>query len=464
MFRIRVPKIPAKATIPFVCLGIITALYLSGHEVKYVFASMVVLTYVLLFPRKLFNPKNFVFGFYFVWYCLGPICAERYAHMYERFGTERVNTAFVYCFATYAFAMFTLEWFLNDLDKGQKITTSTKFYDKKDKRHEQIERKCGELRLSITAFTVLCVLFAVGLLIYISRTGGIGAWLTSANDAFFNRGGSGFFYIMFTQSLLLLLYFEGQKAVIGVLGYARRFLYIGLLAVSYVFIGSRSTTFMAILVLFADRIIKLDTFNRKSIIIIISGIAIFVIGMVVRLDDLILSNVSYSVNRILNYFDTFENLLIMMRDFSPGFMRTFLLPLNWPLAKLGISVFAPYYDMSIWLTTVYYPDSWLNGGTTQWPLEADMYMSFFFWGGIPVVIAYFVIIAYIYRKAQDKGVWQYIYIIEGFYIISHLRGGFLIYWYYWLIPIYIWLLKKYKKKDNTIIVQGEIEAGQGNIV
>ena len=181
--------------------------------------------------------------------------------------------------------------------------------------------------------------------VYIRRTGGIAAWISSANDAFFNRGGAGIFYILFTHTLLLLLYFEGQRAETGLWSYFRRILYIALLAVSYTFIGSRSTTFMMILVLFADRVIKLDTLDRKSLLIIFSGLTVFVVGMIVRLGDLMRISLSVSVNQILNYFDTFENLLILLRDFSPDIGKTFFLPLNWPLVKMGVTAFSPFYDM-----------------------------------------------------------------------------------------------------------------------
>ena len=194
---------------------------------------------------------------------------------------------------------------------------------------------------------------------------------------------------------------------------------------------------------------KLDIGDRKSIVVILSGFTVFIIGMVVRLGDLMLVSVSKSLSHVLNYFDTFENLLMVMKDYPPGLFGTFFLPLNCPWVKLGVTEVSQYYDISIWMTVNYYPESWLNGGTTQWPLESDMYLSFCFWGGLPIVILYFSIIAYLYRKAQTKSVWQFIYIIEGFYIISHLRGGFLIYWYYWLIPIYVWLIKRYYKESYS---------------
>ena len=51
---------------------------------------------------------------------------------------------------------------------------------------------------------------------------------------------------------------------------------------------------------------------------------VFVVGMIVRLGDLMRISLSVSVNQILNYFDTFENLLILLRDFSPDIGKTFL--------------------------------------------------------------------------------------------------------------------------------------------
>ncbi|WP_155833827.1 O-antigen polymerase [Butyrivibrio hungatei] len=353
---------------------------------------------------------------------------------------EKVNQAFLMCFVTYAVAMFTLEWFLNDLDKDTDRITEV--------RKEKKDRKKNEIRMGKVTFSVVCSLFTIGFFIYVKRTGGFSAWIKSANDAFFSRGGAGMFYLLFTHALLLLLFFEGQRGITGWRGYFRRFLYIVLLCASYTFIGSKSTTFMMILMLMADKVIKLETLDKKSILLIVLGLVIFVVGMIVRLGEIMTGSLITGINQILNYFDTFENFLIMTRDYSPDFLRTFFLPLNWPLVKLGITNFSEFFDMSVWLTMKYYPDSWMNGGTMQWPIEADMYMSFYYWGGIPLLIIYFATIALIYKKAQNRGAWQFIYIIEGFYILSHLRGGFLIYWYYWLIPLYIWLIIKYDKKQS----------------
>ena len=77
------------------------------------------------------------------------------------------------------------------------------------------------------------------------------------------------------------------------------------------------------------------------------------------------------------------------------------------------------------------------------------------YGGIIFVVLYFAIIAYLYKKAQKKGVWQFIYMLECCYIGSHLRGGFLIYWYYWLIPLYIWLVMRYDKHSDEAKIKNK---------
>ena len=116
-----------------------------------------------------------------------------------------------------------------------------------------------------------------------------------------------------------------------------------------------------------------------------------------------------------------------------------------------------FRSMSIWLTNIYYPDSWVKGGTHQWPIEADMYFNYMFVFGFPILGLYFWIIAKLYKLAQKKGgVWMFIYINEWFDIIGHLRGGIFLHIYWYLIPLYIILvlidkycLKKINIKDKN---------------
>jgi len=146
----------------------------------------------------------------------------------------------------------------------------------------------------------------------------------------------------------------------------------------------------------------------------------------------------------LNYFDTFENFGKLLQDYSSGLFVTFFMPFLWPFIKLGLSN-QEFYDINVWLTAQYTPDTWYAGqGTNQWNIETDMYLNYHFWGGIPLVILYFAIIAFLYNKAKSVGgVWKFIYIYEATLILSHLRGGLFIFWYWYLIPLYAWLIFKY---------------------
>ena len=43
----------------------------------------------------------------------------------------------------------------------------------------------------------------------------------------------------------------------------------------------------------------------------------------------------------------------------------------------------------------------------------------------------------------------YIYILEMINILSHLRGGLFIYWYWYLIPMYVLLVIRFNKCART---------------
>lgn len=399
--------------------------YFSGFNLQYMFVIGAVIIYILMMPSKLLNPKNIVFGFYFMWYGVAPLLASRYENLKDNL--EIANKAFLMCFCTYAIAMITLEIMENKY---------------KNYRAQNYVFKIKLLPLEKMA---LFFLFLIALSIYIEKTGGLSLWLTDANEAFFNRRGSGGFYLIFEYSLLILLFEYGNQKNKTIL---KNIAYISICLCGMFFCGSKSTALLMLLILFSEQILKLKLKNPKSLIVIGVGIAVFIAGMYIRLRPVI-TDLAAIISTSLNYFDTFDELMLSLEEIPPSWGSTVLLPLNWVLMKLGgYYINVPYHDMSIWLTTIYYPDSWINGGTHQWPIETDMYLSFNYWGGIPFLILYFIIIGIVYRNAEHKkGVWGYIYIIEMMNIISHLRGGLFIYWYWYLIPMYIVLLLRFRRKE-----------------
>lgn len=385
------------------------------------FVCAILCIYCMVIPQYFFNPKNFVMGFYFMWYGIAPLFADRYKGLTD--GDYYVSLAYSMFLVTFSCSMLTLDWVENH--------NSVCLYRKE--KQEKLENK--EL------FCLLLV-YLVALFIYIQRTGGISLWLSNPNDAFFSRGGSGIFYLLFEYSALLIFFFEGKKK-----GLLRKVLLFVLCLVTMYFCGSKSIMMLFLFMLFSTQTMKIKLLDKKSMGVIGIGIIVFGFGIFVRLGHYIISFRSM-LTVCLSYFDTLDEFLLLLKNHSSNLFQTIYYPINWILMKFGFHVGAPYFDTSIWFTTVYYPESWQGGGTHQLPLEAYLYLNFKYWLGIPLVIAYFYLIGWIYNKGRNEsGVWRFICINECMAILSHLRGGLLNYWYIYLLPFYM-LLVLWEKRVN----------------
>ena len=307
--------------------------------------------------------------------------ASRYTENMQAYA-ESVNQAFLMCFITYAVAMVTLD-----------ICIGPAEYKKHDINIAVRQDRSGKM--------ITWTLFFTGLIIFIHRTGGLALWLSDANRAYFSRRGSGAFYLLFTLSLTVIVFFEGQKKA----WYERSISYIPyygfcilFLLANSIFIGSKGVTLLMFLMMFCEFFINENLVSKKTILLGTVGCGIFFTGMYVRLGSW-----RFVFSWFLNYFTTFENFGRLIKDYEPGWFRTVFMPLLWPLAKLGILSDHYFYDFNIWLTTKYFPDSWyIEQGTEQWNLESDLYLSFHYYWGIPLIILYFAVIAFLYRQACCK--------------------------------------------------------------
>ena len=150
----------------------------------------------------------------------------------------------------------------------------------------------------------------------------------------------------------------------------------------------------------------------------------------------------------LNYFTALRNLMLLIKDFEPGFIQTFFLPFNKFLTPFGLSDPGLYFDMNHMLTDKYFPSAWEIRATEQWPVEADLYLNFYFVFGLPLIFFYTFMVGYIYSKARcesNLGIWI-VSILLTFSIVSHLRGSIYNHVDFYLYPmfyiIYI-MLKRY---------------------
>lgn len=383
---------------------------------KIYFTVGTLVIYLVMLPKGLFNPKNFVFGFYFMWYGIAPLFANRYKTL-DNYDSNVIRAYRMLIF-TFAIAMITLD-----------------FCEKKWDIKRPEEAKSGRSHLTIKEETILILVYIVGLWLYVYRTGGVELWLKNPNDAFFSRGGSGYLYLIFEYTALLLLFFGGQKR-----GHIKKIPYVILCIISMYFCGSKSIMMLFVFMLLSNQIMEIKLLEKKSVLMVCFGIVVFVFGMYVRQGQY-MNNFEAIISTCLNYFDTLDEFVILLNNYSSNLFKTIYFPINWLSLKFGFYVGEPWYDTSIWLTSIYYPESWASGGTHQWPLEAYLYLNFHYWLGISLVVIYFVIIGWIYIKGKNEGgVWRFICINECLSIFSHLRGGLFNYWYIYLLPFYILLL------------------------
>lgn len=374
------------------------------------FDLSVIMVFLVLRPKYMFSPKTVIFFYYMMWYVIAPLFANRYKNLYMK---NNVDLAFLMLLSVYIVSMVVIDLFTDETIKYIMIAQSYNY------------------KILRMLFIVMGI---VGLVVFVHRTGGLSLWLINPYAAFFSRSGSGAYYLLFEYGFLLYLFFEGASG--------RRvthpLMMVGLLiciVVSY-FIGSKAAAFILFLMLFNYWGNQVKVVSSKTLVICMIGILVFIYGMFVRVGEL-MTSINSSVSTMLNYFDTLDEFLIVLRDFKPSWFMTCFMPLNWLGARLGLVSNNAIHDMSIWLTTIYYPDSWANGGTHQWPIEADMYLNYSFVFGFPMLFFYFWIIAKLYQFAQNRGgIWMFIYINEWFGIIGHLRGGIFLHLYWYLIPFY----------------------------
>ncbi len=415
----------------FCFLAIILVEYYMGINIRYSFNILILISYILLLPKRLLNPKNVVFFYYFVWYVLGPFGSN-----YKRFFVEYadyLNLAYLMLSCTYFIIMLVLDIIIGD-------TESSIEYNYENHNNQ------NRVYVPLPIKTAIIILMLLSLSIFVYRTGGLGNWIgKNLSDGHFSRRGSGLYSLIFQYTYYFLLFVEGQHRIINKTDMIRRIVYVVTLPIMFVFIASKGQMVLCILLLFASYIVDEKLISWKSILLSVVGIAIYIINMYVRIRDW-----TVSLGHTLNYFDTLEKFLMVLKNYNPSFLLTFYMPFTWPFVKTGLLPDSVYYDYNIWLTDLYNHYKWdVLQATDQWNIETDMYLNFGYVFAIPLVVALFGFVAWLYKKMiHQGGIWIYIYILEFMICISHLRGGIILYWDWFLIPMYLWLIVRYANESK----------------
>ncbi|MCU7373341.1 hypothetical protein PEC18_21575 [Paucibacter sp. O1-1] len=104
------------------------------------------------------------------------------------------------------------------------------------------------------------------------------------------------------------------------------------------------------------------------------------------------------------------------------------------------------------LTDKYFPTAWEIRATEQWPVEADLYLNFYFFFGLPLVFIYTYVIGLIYGRARitnNLGTWIAVMLLIVS-IVSHLRGSIYNHLDFYLYPMFymIYALLKHRSFND----------------
>jgi len=363
--------------------------------------------FLLFPPNRLISPLTIVHAYYFVFFLLAPAFAEIHAN-------DRMESTVFY----YAYGMIFLTHLFVSLgaDNGERIVKRTRNHG-----FEITKPVVSRLKLLgvISFFYLLSTGFVVAIVL---SSGGFSKWLTAPGDAFLNRAGSGVYVILSHFSTFVLASLVGYWSI-RFKSFSTIFIFLTWLFFTSPVHGSKQLISIIFALALIPWIFNTKFISVKSLFFGCVLLIIFFMGLYFRnlswmqLEDVI----PYS----LNYFTALRNLVILINDFEPGFMETFFLPFNKFLTPFGLSRPDLYFDMNHLLTDIYFPSAWAIRATEQWPVEADLYLNFYFIFGLPLIYLYFFVIGYIYGKAsgtRNLGLWVASLLLI-FSIPSHLRGS-----------------------------------------
>lgn len=405
---------------------------------SFVFSVSALNIYIILYfvlylsfrPVNLIAPLTVVHAYYFIFFIFAPAFAE--IHSEDNFGSSEFHLAFIMIFMTHCTASFGAA--IGEITGIRKIAKIEK-EDKSVQKNHILKILIPLFFFSSTTFVFLIVI----------SSGGLTYWLYAPGDAFLNRAGSGIYVVMSHFSTFLL------AGLVGYYSYAtRRYKWIILFFI-WLFItspvhGSKQLISIFLLISLVPRIRNMKLASVGGGIVSVVIIFIFFFGLYLR-------NISWitledALPYSLNYFTALRNLMILLADFEPGFNQTFFLPFNKFLTPFGITDFGLYYDMNHMLTDRYFPKAWEIRATEQWPVEADLYLNFYFIFGLPLIFLYLFVIGRVYGAAKrnpNLGIWV-VSVLLIFSIVSHLRGSIYNHVDFYLYPMFFviyMILKKF---------------------
>lgn len=403
---------------------IIFLLTLDIFPNKHLFAIFSFSVYLLNRPTFILSPRNMIFIYYFLWFGLAPIFADRYNYL--DYSDNIVYKSYVYLSSSF----ITM------------ILVSMCIETKYEKKFSFIKVDYSNVRIDGKKLTFTFIFSFLFFLLYLFNTGGFSYWIANIDRAFLTRQGAGVYYLGFSLFFPVFIFFTRFKYKNLILLSTLSLLVIALSP----FIGSKQKIIYCFLLLFSSLILRRKLTLSNSLMIGLPTIFLFVLGNYFRnVSWMTLSDVaSYS----FNYFDTLDSLLLFLYNRHYPFE---IMSIGLPLNKI-VNLYTggdEFFDVSAYYTNIYFPDAWNIRATVQFPVEVDLFLSFGFWVGLIPLGIFVGIYSLIFIKmlSSEKIVYGFIWFNLFFYLLSHMRGGLFIwtdlYLYPYLILVYF-LFKEVK--------------------
>jgi len=395
------------------------ASYLLGMDVFVVFGLLYAVTFVLVLPKRAISPLAILYLYYGVWFVVAPMFAEKYQG--DVLNLPEYRLAIAFCYSVFGLGVIAIK-------AGERFARRLKL---PDVPVDVI--RLSRLRRIVLPLYVFCTLMIVMIVL---SSGGFARWIANPGDAFLNREGSGVFVILSHFSSLPLAILSGYWSYRSnsKLPLAAFLVWVALTSPVH---GSKGQIALLVVLSVVPWLRNMRLFSTRSVALYISLLGIFFLGIYFR--NLTWIDTQSVIPYALNYFTALENLAISIRDFDPQFMRTFFLPFVKFLTPFGLKDPTMYFDMNHMLTDYYYPWAWEIRATEQWPVETDLYLNFYFFGGLPLVAAYLFVVGAVFSLAVRRnsvGGW-FVATIMTIFMLSHVRGSLLNHTDFYMYPYLI---------------------------
>jgi hypothetical protein len=416
--------------------------YVLGLPTSPLFVVLFLAILAIAPPAYAVSPLTMIYFYYGLWFVIAPSISNSYAG--RTLDLEEYRLAFCFAFCTFATAVLAARLGTQSGLRHRRSHEARTLYNA-----PQTAPRLAQISLP-TVIVLVAVASTVFVYLIVAASGGLERWMSAPGDAFLGRQGSGVFVVASHFSSQVL------AALVGYYAYTRRVVwplaaFIAWLALTSPVHGSKMQISLLLLLMLLPwlRAMPLVSFGAAAVF---AGVtASILIGFQLRGFDF--SDSSRLVGYFV-YFSALENLATSLRDFDPDFLLTFFLPFNKLLTPVGLSDPKLYFDMNHLLTDIYLPHNWAMRATEQWPVETDLYLNFYFFGGLPLVFGYFFLCGWIEgvsRRDQCLGAY-FVVIMTTVQILSHLRGSLYNHIDFYMVPYLIisyFLLRKLRFPDTV---------------